>query len=387
MKQHYDILIVGAGMVGLATALALSNHSLKIGVIEGKMPDFYTKLTDYDLRVIAINQASIEFFEHLDVWKTIAKQRISPFNDMFVWANNSHLHFNAQEIGQPELGFIVENRVIRQTLWQKAEDCDNIDLLCPLQLQTVSIDQQVTVNTKQHCITSQLIIGADGANSWLRQHLDFAIKTQDYGHHALVTIVKTEKPHQKTAWQHFLPSGPLAFLPLDDPHYCSIVWSSTAKQITELKALEVNDFNQQLASAFNNKLGKCDVQATPVSFPLQRQHLTHYVATHVAFVGDAAHRIHPLAGQGANLGFMDAKCLAHTIGQALNKQHNFSTLSILRRYQRERKYYNQKMSLMMDFIKHTFGEQPAAISTLRNMSMDKIEQTSWLKQWFAKQAV
>ena len=387
MKQHYDIIIIGGGMVGLAAALALAPSQLSIGIVEGQAPQPSKDNNTYDLRVIAVNQASINFFTELNVWQSMVANRVSVFNSMAVWADNSSLEFSAADINEPELGYIVENSVIRETLWQKASDNQHIDLLCPLQLTSVEINDQVTVTAGQQRFTCDLIIGADGANSWLRQQCDFKMKTRGYNHHALVATVATEYSHQQTAWQHFLSSGPLAFLPLTDSHHCSIVWSSAPEHIDTLKQYDEDEFNRALSQAFDHKLGNCHVISPRVSFPLQMQHLTDYVAPHVAFIGDAAHRIHPLAGQGANLGFMDAKCLATNILQAIEHKQAFNKLSTLKKYQRERKYYNTKMLAMMDGIKQLFGTSSPTISTLRNMGMEQLNKHSLLKRFFSEQAL
>lgn len=385
MNKHYDIIIVGGGMVGLAAALALTPTQLKIAIIEGKTPANFDN-TDYDMRVISINQSSVNFFNDINVWQDIKALRVSPFDNMFVWADNSSLSFSASELNEPELGFIVENRVLRQTLWQHAEQCANISLLCPQKIESVTIDTKVEITTVDDTFSCDLIIGADGANSWLRNTLQFEQTQTDYGHHALVATVQTELPHQQTAWQHFLSDGPLAFLPLDDEHHCSIVWSSNPEKISELKALDNAQFNQALAHAFQSKLGEVETISPRVSFPLQKQHLKEYVAEHVAFIGDAAHRIHPLAGQGANLGFMDAKRLASVIDQALTKKQPIAALRTLQRYQRERKYYNGKMLVIMDALKTIFATSSPTLSTLRNIAIEKIDQNQFIKQFFTKSA-
>jgi 2-octaprenylphenol hydroxylase len=385
MKQHYDILIVGGGMIGLAAAIALQKTGLQIAVLDTQ-PDTLATSTGYDLRVISINQATVDFFVEHQVWDSIHQQRVSPFEKMRVWADNSELSFAADELDQPELGFIVENRVIRHALWERAAQINTIDLLCPIQLKHVVINEQVQLETDQGLLTANLIIGADGAHSWLREQLHFSLSSKNYGHAALVATVKTEKSHEQTAWQHFLPSGPLAFLPLTSTQLSSIVWSSDPEHINALKTMDAEQFNDELAQAFNQRLGTCEVISPRVSFPLHRQHLKNYVAPHVAFIGDAAHRIHPLAGQGANLGFMDAACLVRVIQTAIDKQQDFASLRTLQRYQRERKYYNQQMLLLMDFFKTIFAEQPPIITTLRNLAIDKLQNTQLLKRWLAEQA-
>jgi 2-octaprenylphenol hydroxylase len=256
-----------------------------------------------------------------------------------------------------------------------------------MSIKSISIDAQVTIESSQQTITCDLIIGADGANSWLRDQLDWPLKTHDYQHHALVTTVKSELAHAQTAWQHFLSDGPLAFLPLENPQYCSVVWSSTPEKIASLKNMNESDFNQAITIAMQEKLGQVQTTAPRVSFPFAMQHLESYVQDHIAFIGDAAHRIHPLAGQGVNLGFMDAKCLADTIETALTKNKNFTTKKSLSAYQRERKYYNGQMITLMQGIKDLFTNQTPSISTLRNFGMETINKFPPVKNFLIKQAL
>lgn len=385
MKSQYDVVIIGGGMVGLAAALALAKLKLDVAVIEQHAPKAAT--TDYDLRVIAINQASINFFVELGVWSSLIKQRHGTFEHMHVWVDKSELDFHANEVEQMELGFIVENQIIRATLWQAAEQNNNVDIISPAELTSVTINDQVELSLNQQTLQAKLIIGADGVNSWLRQQLDFPVKTKDYQHHALVTRVHTSLPHQNTAWQHFLNDGPLAFLPLAEPNLCSIVWSTKPDNIADLKNMNDENFNQAISHAFQQRLGEVTTVAPRVSFPLERQHLQDYVAPQVAFIGDAAHRIHPLAGQGANLGFMDAKCLAATVAEALYAKKDFNSLRVLKRYQRERKYYNQQMLLMMDVLKNTFQTQKPLFSTLRNLGIETLQKHQHLKTIFSKVAL
>ena len=389
MQQDYDIVIVGAGMVGLACAVALADLPLKIAIIENKTPNFSGSNDTFDLRVSAINLATLTMLIKFDLWKNILAQRASAYEKMFVWTDNTHLEFTANSINRPELGFIIENRIIRQALWDKVIQQDNIEILCPITLTAANITttNAQLMTTEDHKITANLIIGADGANSWLRNQLNLLLNHHDYHQHALVTTVTTKQAHQKTAWQHFLPQGPLAFLPLSEPHYCSIVWSTTATQATQLKQCSAIKFNQAISTAFTDRLGSVSVQADRITFPLTMQHLKNYVAPHLAFIGDAAHRIHPLAGQGVNLGFMDALCLAKNIKNALLEQKDFSTLAALQRYQRERKYYNTSMLILMDILKHSFTNSSKTLSQLRNIMLQQLNKQTLIKHFLIEQAL
>ena len=389
MHKDYDIIIVGAGLVGLACAVALAELPLKIAIIENQEPNFNWSGETFDLRVSAINAASLHMLQKFKLWQEVRQQRLSSYEKMLVWVDNTNLEFTAASINRPELGFIIENRVLRKVLWDKVKQQSNIQLLCPLKLAAVAIDDVMAQlsTTENKTLCTNLIIAADGPNSWLRQQLKLTSKTHDYHHHALVTTVKTAQPHQQTAWQHFLPQGPLAFLPLSDPHYCSIVWSTHASQAEELQQCPKAAFNHAITAAFNNRLGQVSVQAARISFPLIMQHLKNYVAPHLAFIGDAAHRIHPLAGQGVNLGFMDALCLAENIKTALHQEKDFAALTSLQRYQRERKYYNTKLLILMDVLKTSFHLKSKTLSQLRNLAMQSIERQMPIKRLLIKQAL
>ena len=389
MQNDYDVVIVGAGMVGLACAVALANTPIKIAIIENEVIDFDWSTTNYALRVSAINAASLQMLINFDIWDNICKERTSSYNKIHVWADNSQLEFSAASVNRPELGFIIENRVLRKALWERTTSQRNVDILCPTTLSDVDITSTMAKLTtaENKTITANLLIGADGANSWLRKQLNLPMKTHDYHHHALVTTVKTEKSHQQTAWQHFLPEGPLAFLPLDNPHYCSIVWSTTAKQAMQLKQDEVTHFNQTITAASTNKLGTIEACSARITFPLTMQHLQNYVTPHLAFIGDAAHRIHPLAGQGVNLGFMDAICLAENIKQTLSKQKNIAALVNLQRYQRERKYYNTQMLILMDLLKSSFATQAKTLVQLRSLGIEQTNKHHFLKNFLTTQAL
>jgi len=388
MRYDYDIVIVGGGMVGLAAAIALADLPIKIAIVENKKPDFAWENDAYDLRVSAINPATLQMLINFDVWKNIISERVSAYNKMYVWVDNTHLDFTAASVNRPELGFIIENRVLRKALWKKVAQQANVELLCPTILTAIeitSIAAQLTMENNKK-ITTNLVIGADGVNSWLREQLKLPLKTHDYYHHALVTTVRTENSHQHTAWQHFLPRGPLAFLPLNDERHCSIVWSTSPKQAEQLQQGDEDAFNKAITTAFSRKLGNVSVQAPRITFPLTMQHLKNYIAPRTVFIGDAAHRIHPLAGQGVNLGFMDALCLAENIKYALTKQKDITNLAILQRYQRERKYYNSKMLILMDILKNSFATSHKTLAQLRNFSIEQINQHTFIKRFLTEQA-
>jgi 2-octaprenylphenol hydroxylase len=387
MKKQYDVIILGGGMVGLALAALLKDLNISIAIIEEHAPTLYEN-SNYDLRVSAINAASIDLFIQCGVWKNIIEDRVSEYKRMFVWSNNAELLFSAEEAGLSELGYIIENRVIRQHLWAAVAEQKNVDLSCPVKIKSVNIEAEnaVIMTSDNATIKTTLLIGADGANSWLREQLKFSLHSSDYSHHALVTTLHIENPHEKTAWQHFLSEGPLAFLPLDDENHVSIVWSLPPESATELKSCDVLLFNQKIAEAMDHKFGKVESIAPRITFPLTRQQLENYVGEHVAFVGDAAHRVHPMAGQGVNLGFQGAKNLAKSIAEAVEKKRSLSDLKILRHYQRAQKTLATQMLLMIDGLNKVFATENMILSQTRDWGMRGLNALPWLKKLFIKSA-
>jgi len=301
-NKQYDIVIVGGGMVGSALACALApsqeRKKIKIALIEGRKADTNWSADSFDMRVSAITRASQQLLEKLGVWESMCELRVSPYAEMIVWdaTGSGSIHFDCADIGEPNLGHIIENRVISHALMKQAEQFENIDLFCPASPKRLLLhtDRAQLELEDGMVLESDLLVGADGGNSWIRQQAGIQVHTRTYNQQALVTTVKTEHYHQETAWQRFLPTGPLAFLPLTDG-YSSIVWSTTPEQANELLELDEATFKTTLAEAFEHKLGDITEVGPRASFPLKGQHAKHYVKPHLALVGDAAHTIHPLA--------------------------------------------------------------------------------------------
>lgn len=387
---HYDIVIVGGGMVGSALACALGESALKIAVIEGRKPDFDWPEDNYDIRVSAITRASQRLFEKLAVWEAIRAQRVSPYNEMYVWdaTGDGSIHFDCADIGEPNLGHIIENRVISKALTERTEQFDNIDLFCPATPHRLLLhmDHAQLELDDGIIIESGLLVGADGGNSWVRQQAGIQVDTRTYNQQALVTTVKTELYHQDTAWQRFLPTGPLAFLPLTDG-YSSIVWSTTPEQANELLELDDAEFKATLADAFEHQLGEITEVGPRAAFPLKGQHAKHYVKPHLALVGDAAHTIHPLAGQGVNLGFADIIQLAQVILEDNNNRKATGSYKSLRRYERARRGDNLMMLESMGAFKNLFSNDSPALSQLRNVGLNITDKLVPAKQLFMRHAM
>ena len=394
MSKHYDIIIVGAGMVGatLACGLAEEAEQLKIAIIDANEPKFDWDNNSYDMRVSAITRASQTLFKNVGAWDKIVEQRISPYQDMFVWDGSSNsggeLHFDSADMGEADLGHIIENRVIVKALHQRIKEFPQIELLCPAKLESIDFKQDNThlVLDDKSELSANLVVAADGSRSWVRQQANIAVKGWDFDQAALVTTVKTEKYHQDTAWQRFLSSGPLAFLPLTEG-YSSIVWSTSPDEAKRLTEISEDEFAVELEHAFESKLGKITSVASRAVFPLRLFETLNYVQHRLALVGDAAHTIHPLAGQGVNLGLADVASLINVVVDALNDKKDIGDLKVLRRYERWRRADNRSMLLAMDGLKRLFGTELTGVKTLRSLGLDTINKITPLKNLIMKQAM
>ena len=392
MTQHYDIIIVGAGMVGatLACGLAEEAEQLNIALIDASEPKFDWDKSSYDMRVSAITRASQTLLKNIGVWEHIIEERVSPYQDMFVWdaGAKGELHFDSADMGETDLGHIIENRVIVKALHQRIKELPQIELLCPAKLEEIEFNQKeasVILADKTE-LTANLIVAADGTRSWVRQQADIAVKGWDFDQAALVTTVKTEKYHQDTAWQRFLSTGPLAFLPLTEG-YSSIVWSTSPDEAKRLTEIPEDEFAKEIEYAFESKLGKIESVAHRAVFPLRLFETLNYVKPRLALVGDAAHTIHPLAGQGVNLGLADVASLMDVVVNALNDKKDIGDLKVLRRYERWRRADNRSMLLAMDGLKRLFGSELSGVKILRSLGLDITNKLTPLKNLIMRQAM
>lgn len=389
--MKFDIVIIGSGIAGATAAIALAKQtSLSIAVVEAKQPLPYEAKKNYHYRVSAISPASKNILENLGVWSSIQQKRISSYQKMCVWdaQGQGEIHFDCNTHHQNELGYIIEDNVIRSSLLEQFSQHSNIHFLCPLKLIALQENEDhIELSTDDNKkIIAKLVIAADGANSWVREQTHIEIKSWDYQHTAIVATVKTELSHQATAWQRFLPGGPLAFLPLNDQHHCSIVWSASHNEAEHLMSLEENHFNDLLAEAFDHRLGKILATHDRHSFPLRMRHAKNYVHAHLALIGDAAHTIHPLAGQGINLGMLDAATLVEIIIAAQNQNRDFSSLATLRRYERWRKTDVVAMLAIVEGLKHLFASENYLIKTMRNAGLNFSNRAGLIKHFFVDYA-
>jgi len=396
---HYDLIIIGGGMVGAALACALAQTPLRIALLEARSDIAGAELasgTTFDARVSALTLATRNLLNRVGVWPLILVQRYSPFQYMHVWdaGGNGQITFNAAQLGELALGYIVENSVTLKALYQRLADAERVTLLAPASVAQLSVAHQgrrAVILTDGRELRASLLVGADGAQSQTRKLAGIELQEKDYHQQAIITTVQTARPHQATAWQRFLSTGPLAFLPLRtsdlDDHYCSIVWSLDEQASQQMMQLDDAAFMEQLGYAFEHRLGRIDAVAKRFLLPLRQRHAQTYIADNLALVGDAAHTIHPLAGQGVNLGFMDIAVLAEEITRAQQRGLALSEPSLLRRYQRRRVGDNRRMMELMGGFKQLFGLQHPALRWLRNSGLSLVDHLGPVKYHLAAQAM
>lgn len=389
-SAEYDAVIIGGGMVGLTIACALGQQEFKVAVVEAFEPQDINVTDDYELRVSAISKSSQQVFKSIHAWEGMLERRVSAYQHMHVWdaTGEGKIHFDAAELGLDSLGHIIENRVIQYALYEQCKTLVSVDCFCP---QTVSeINYSETGSTilldNSDTLKTGLLIGADGANSKVRDAAGININSAPYEQKGVVAVVKSTKHHQDTAWQRFLPTGPLAFLPLSDGS-CSIVWSAENQRAEQLLAMDEESFSRELEQAFDFTLGRVESLSQRAAFPLVRRHAEQYVKQGLALVGDAAHTIHPLAGQGVNLGLLDAAALTEVLVQARAAGKNFSTLSSLRKYERWRRADNSLMMYSMSGFKNLFSNEQPGLSIIRNMGLDLADSLGLVKRKVMRHAL
>lgn len=393
--KNMDIVIVGAGMVGSLLAALLKDSGLSVLMLERTGITAPVKDDAFEPRVSALTRASENLLRHVGAWPAIESLRACPYAAMSVWDadGTGRVQFSARELGETHLGVLVENRLLQWALTAAATQASNVRLQCPAQLLELERlpDAWQLLLADGEKIRARLVIGADGAQSAVRQLSGITATETDYGQRAIVTTVRTEQPHQFTAWQRFMTTGPLAFLPLQshdgDTHSCSIVWSQDEKEAQRLLALDDAAFRHELGFAFEHTLGRIEWSDTRYSFPLRALHVRDYAREGVALIGDAAHAIHPLAGQGVNLGLLDAAVLAEEILRALERKIPWWSESTLARYSRRRRAHNALILNSMTGFRHLFASHNPLLVLARNIGMEATNHLLPVRQELARVAM
>lgn len=384
-----DVLVVGSGMAGATLAsLLLTGPGVRVALAAAGEPPSYPGDPD-SLRVSALSPGSCRILDSAGAWLDIEREGVSPYERMQVWDAGSpgRIAFDAGEAGEPWLGCIARNDLVVSAVHRQARS-RGAAWLCPARLESLHAGPDMVTATfdSGDTIAARVVAGADGARSAVRNLAGIEARSRDYGQRAIVACVETTEPHLRTAWQRFLPSGPLAFLPLADGR-CSIVWSCDEALAGELLALDDDAFSARLGEAFEHRLGAVRVCGPRAAFPLQRVEARHYIGSRVALVGDAAHQVHPLAGQGANLALMDAAALAEVVQAALKAGRDPGQRAVLRRYERWRRSEDVPMAASLDLLQGLFGAPRSPWRMLLGTGMSAVDATAPLKRRLLRQAM
>ncbi len=385
----FDVVVAGAGMVGACTALALAARGFRIALLEAVAPQHQDIARDdpYDLRVSAISPRSRDILEHLGIWQQLDSKRVCYYEQMHIWHQhgNASIAFDAVDLARDNLGAIVENRLIQQALNRACERQMNIEWFMPDRIEALLENHLGGVELRLDsgpCLSANLLIAAEGRSSPTRNLAGFEVQAGQYQQSAIVANVETEQSHRSTAWQRFLATGPLAFLPLANGQ-SSIVWSCDNGLAQQLAGVGDEEFCEALGAAFEFKLGRVNACSRRISFPLGWHHCEHWLKGRVLLVGDAAHCVHPLAGQGVNLGFSDVELLVRLVGE----RADVISQKQLRRFQRQRKSETWVAGQSFSALKWIYGLDQEWITGSRNLGMKIIDAIPCLKRAMMEKAI
>jgi len=396
VNGRFDVVVIGAGMVGAAFACLLGSRGsgVSVAVVDGRPPPSFDGLDDYRPRVSAISRSSSRILDACGAWRHIVGSRISPYRRMCVWDAGEDMdgmgtiRFDAADLGESELGHIVENDLIQAALFECLHTLPDVSVICPATATAVGRggDRIIADLEDGSRLRARLIVGADGVQSPTRRLAGIETRGYSYGQTAVVCHVRTEQPHRETARQRFLPDGPVALLPLADGR-SSVVWSTTEADAERLQALDTDQFLDELTTATDAALGRIIETGARFTFPLRLQMAESYIADRLALIGDAAHTVHPLAGQGVNLGFLDAAALAEIVIDASSANRDFGERSFLRRYERWRRGENTAAAYGIDAIGRLFRRPEPAVAMLRRAGVTLVDGMPALKNQIVRRAM
>jgi 2-octaprenylphenol hydroxylase len=391
----FDVIIVGAGVVGAVMASLLSMRKLtaagRVAIVADRFATAPPAGDDWDLRVFALSRASERLLKACGAWQALPAARVFPYERMCVWDSSGAPHgsgsltFDCAQIGEPNLGHIVEGRALQWQCLQAARAAGTVLIEGGVKSVLAGADDVLLCLADGRELRSRLLVAADGTESATRELLGIGTAGHAYHQDALVAHVRTAKPHENTAWQRFLGSGPLAFLPLSDGR-CSIVWSVARSEAQRLSTSNAADFGAALTTASGQALGECTLTTPIARFPLKLQYASDYARPRAVLLGDAAHVVHPLAGQGLNLGLLDCGALAQVLGEAQGAV-NFGDYKTLRRYERWRRSENLLAAAALDGLERLFSGRDALSSGLRGMGLSAVGRMPFAKRSFAQRAL
>ncbi|MCF6345651.1 MAG: FAD-dependent oxidoreductase [Thiomicrorhabdus sp.] len=396
MEQHvtdtvWDVVVVGGGMVGATVALGLGQQGMKVLLLERQAVDTtWSDHKPYQVRVSALTRASENVLRNVGAWEGITSRRYHAFTAMHVWddLSSEKIHFSAQEMGEPNLGYTVENEVIQAALWEQVKACDTIHLVLNPTIKSLRLEEGKARLELEGMgeIQTELLVGADGALSQIRQLAYIGLDTHDYEQCAVVGCVKTELPTEDTCWQRYTQDGPFAYLSMGE-HLSSIAWYLPAEKMQWALNLSDQNFAREVSKASDYRLGTVVEVGERAAFPLIRRHAEHYVKSNLALVGDAAHTIHPQAGQGVNLGLLDAAALIETVLAAKLAGKRWGRYSVLRKYERWRRGDNAIVQRSMEAFDWLFKQDSNLKTTFRKGFLPLANRLIPIKNWLMAQTL
>ncbi|MFQ5659056.1 MAG: UbiH/UbiF/VisC/COQ6 family ubiquinone biosynthesis hydroxylase [Gammaproteobacteria bacterium] len=385
-----EVVIIGAGPVGACLAALLGSQGVNCVVIDAREENTQGRDGQADPRVLALTHASRRILQSFDLWRQLPQQRIGRFRCMHVWDENGkgEIRFDSADLCKQTLGYIVEQSQLQHHLDRILEYLPCVSVFRGASPKGLVWGKEwLTVTLDNQSFNARVVVAADGIHSWTRRFADIGYRLHDYKQQAVACTVTTALPHEQVARQRFLTNGPLAFLPLADSNRCGIVWSTSTHHARQLLDLDKENFNRVLQSSFANTLGEIIESGPRSCFPLQRAQAEHYCKERLVLAGDAAHSIHPLAGQGANLGLLDAASLGQVLLEARSRQKDIGNMRVLRRYERWRKGENRFMMVLCEGLKTLFETQTTPLPLLRNTGLDLVNSSSPVKHFIMRHAM